>query len=149
MEKEIEKMTEVTKELDDKEEKKVYLATGRRKKAVARVRIFPGGKGRILVNGKDYRDYFFTINNIKQVQKALLLTELDKTMDIKANVRGGGIAGQSGAVSLGISRCLLERDPQLRAMLRSEDLLTRDPRAKERKKYGQKGARRKFQWTKR
>ncbi len=149
MKKEIEKIPEVNEIVKDKEEKKVYMATGRRKKAVARVRVFPNGKGRISINGKDFRDYFSTINNIKQVQKALLLTELDKSMDIRANVRGGGTGGQSGAVSLGISRCLLERDPQLRAMLRSEDLLTRDPRAKERKKYGQKGARRKFQWTKR
>ena len=84
-----------------------------------------------------------------QVKKALVVASLDSKVDVLANVRGGGISGQAGAVSLGISRCLVEWDPQLRSKFRREDLLTRDPRAKERKKYGRKGARRRFQWTKR
>ena len=131
------------------EVKKVFMATGRRKEAVARVRVFPQGKGRITVNGRDFTAYFPTIDNMMQVKKSLLATELEQKIDVLANVRGGGISGQAGAVSLGISRCLVEWDPQLRAILRKEDLLTRDPRAKERKKYGRKGARRRFQWTKR
>ena len=129
--------------------KEIFLATGRRKKAIARVRILPQGKGRIQVNGVDFAKYFSTIDNIMQVKKALLITDLEEKIDVSANVRGGGISGQAGAVSLGISRCLVEWNPQLRTLLRREDLLTRDPRAKERKKYGRKGARRRFQWTKR
>lgn len=129
--------------------KKTFMATGRRKKAIARVRLFPQGKGKIIINGRDYQDYFFTISNIMQVKKALLVTDLEGKVDIFANVRGGGVSGQAGAVSLGIARCLVEWDPQLRAVLRREELLTRDSRAKERKKYGRKGARRRFQWTKR
>ncbi len=132
-----------------KQIKKVFIATGRRKKAVARVSIMPGGKGKILVNGKDFAKYFFTIDNIMQVQKPLKAVDMEGKVDIFANVNGGGISGQAGAVSLGISRCLVELDPQMRFALRREDLLTRDPRAKERKKYGRKGARRRFQWTKR
>ena len=130
-------------------DKEILMATGRRKEAVARVRFIPKGKGKILINGKDIEKYFSTIDNIMQVKKPLVVTELQGKIDIFANVDGGGVSGQAGAVSLGISRCLLEWNPQLRALLRREDLLTRDPRAKERKKYGRKGARRRFQWTKR
>jgi len=129
--------------------KEIFLATGRRKKAIARVRVSLEGKGRIRVNGKSYDKYFSTIDNIMQVKKAILITDQEGKMDVSVNVKGGGISGQAGAVSLGISRCLLEWNPQLRTLLRREDLLTRDPRAKERKKYGRKGARRRFQWTKR
>ena len=125
------------------------MATGRRKEAVARVRLFPQGKGKISVNGREFTEYFATIDNIMQVKKALLVTELADKMDVAANVNGGGVGGQAGAVSLGIARCLVALDPQLRGILRREDLLTRDPRAKERKKYGRKGARKRFQWTKR
>ncbi len=107
------------------------------------------GKGKVVINGSDIEKYFFTIDNIMQVKKPLIVTEIQGKIDISANVNGGGLSGQAGAVSLGISRCLLEWNPQLRALLRREDLLTRDPRAKERKKYGRKGARRRFQWTKR
>ena len=129
--------------------KEIFLATGRRKEAIARVRFFPQGKGKILVNGKDFTSYFSTVDNIMQVKKPLLVADLEGKIDIFANVKGGGISGQAGAVSLGISRCLIEWNPQLRTTLKREDLLTRDPRAKERKKYGRKGARRRFQWTKR
>jgi len=130
-------------------DKEIFMATGRRKEAVARVRFILKGKGKILINGRDIEKYFSTIDNIMQVKKPLAVTELQGKIDIFANVDGGGISGQAGAVSLGISRCLVEWNPQLRALLRREDLLTRDPRAKERKKYGRKGARRRFQWTKR
>jgi len=129
--------------------KNIFLATGRRKEAVARVRFFPQGKGKIVVNGRDFTSYFSTIDNITQVKKPLVIAELEGKSDVSANVKGGGISGQAGAVSLGISRCLVEWNPQLRSALRRQDLLTRDPRAKERKKYGRKGARRRFQWTKR
>jgi len=132
-----------------KKEKQQFSATGRRKESVARVRVIPEGSGKILVNGRDFDNYFSTIDNLMQIKKALILTELEGKIDVLANVSGGGVTGQAGAVSLGISRCLVEWNPQLRAILRKEDLLTRDPRAKERKKYGRKGARRRFQWTKR
>ena len=132
-----------------KELKKVFTATGRRKEAVARVRVITEGNGKLVVNGKDYMSYFSTIDNQMQVKKPLVATELEGKMDITANTAGGGTGGQAGAISLGISRCLVEWNPQLRIILRREDLLTRDPRAKERKKYGRKGARRRFQWTKR
>lgn len=142
-------MAEKTTEKKIENKKEVFAATGRRKEAVARVRVLSAGKGRILINGKDYIRYFSTIDNIMQVKKALVVAGFDSKVDVLANVRGGGISGQAGAVSLGIARCLVEWDPQLRAKFRREDLLTRDPRAKERKKYGRKGARRRFQWTKR
>jgi len=129
--------------------KEVFMATGRRKEAIARVKVLPQGKGRISVNGKDFTSYFSTIDNISQVKKPLIVAELEGKIDVLANVQGGGLNGQAGAMSLGIARCLIEWNPQLRAALKREDLLTRDPRAKERKKYGRKGARRKFQWTKR
>jgi len=129
--------------------KEVFLATGRRKEAVASVRLFPQGKGKIVINGKELNQYFVTVDNQAQVKKALLVIEVADKMDVLARVKGGGLSGQAGAVSLGISRCLVKWDPQIRSTLRREDLLTRDPRAKERKKYGRKGARRRFQWTKR
>jgi len=137
------------KEINKDKDKEIFMATGRRKKAVARVRFIPKEKGKILINGRAIEKYFFTIDNIMQVKKPLIVTELQGKIDIAANVDGGGVGGQAGAVSLGISRCLVEWNPRLRALLRREDLLTRDPRAKERKKYGRKGARRRFQWTKR
>ncbi len=137
------------KEKEKEKIKETFMATGRRKEAVARVKFFPQGKGKISINGKSFENYFSTIDNIMQVRKPLVAAELEGKIDISANVNGGGVNGQAGAVSLGISRCLLEWNPQLRALLRREDLLTRDPRAKERKKYGRKGARRRFQWTKR
>ncbi len=137
------------KEVNKDKDKEIFMATGRRKKAVARVRFIPKEKGKIIINGRAIEKYFSTIDNIMQVKKPLIVTELQGKIDISANVDGGGVGGQAGAVSLGISRCLVEWNPQLRALLRREDLLTRDPRAKERKKYGRKGARRRFQWTKR
>jgi small subunit ribosomal protein S9 len=131
------------------EKKESITATGRRKEAVARVRVALGGEGKIVVNGRDFTDYFNTVDQRMMVKKPLILTETEGKLDVFANVNGGGVSGQAGALSLGIARCLVEWNPQLRATLRREDLLTRDPRAKERKKYGRKGARRRFQWTKR
>ncbi|MDD5585118.1 MAG: 30S ribosomal protein S9 [Candidatus Omnitrophica bacterium] len=131
------------------ETKTIFKATGRRKEAVARVTMIPAGKGKIVINGRDYLAYFSTVDHKMQVKKPLVTASLDGKADIKVNVCGGGTNGQAGAISLGISRCLLEWNPELRSALRKESLLTRDPRAKERKKYGRKGARRRFQWTKR
>jgi small subunit ribosomal protein S9 len=131
------------------EQKTMLSATGRRKEAVARVRVNPQGKGSIVVNGKKFEQYFCSIEQKMQVKKPILAADLDGKIDVFANVRGGGHSGQAGAVGLGIARCLLEWNPSIRTALRKEDLLTRDPRAKERKKYGRKGARRRFQWTKR
>ena len=113
------------------EKKETLIATGRRKEAIARVIVNLQGQGKIFVNGRDFTDYFTTVDQRMLVKRPLILTETD------------------GALSLGIARCLVEWNPQLRVALRREDLLTRDPRAKERKKYGRKGARRRFQWTKR
>jgi small subunit ribosomal protein S9 len=129
--------------------KTMINTTGRRKNAIARVRLLPDGKGVILINGRDLAAYFSTIDHQTQVKKPLVVAEAVENVDVKARVSGGGISGQAGAVSLGIARALLEVNPELRSLLRKEDLLTRDPRAKERKKYGRKGARRRFQWTKR
>jgi len=142
-------MKEKIKEKAKIKAKEMFTATGRRKEAIARVRVLPQGKGRIVVNGKDFINYFSTIDNIAQVKKPLIVAELEGKIDVIGNVNGGGVNGQAGAMSLGIARCLIEWNPQLRTALKREDLLTRDPRAKERKKYGRKGARRKFQWTKR
>ncbi len=130
-------------------EKKVILATGRRKTAVARVRVYLGGKGIIKINGRDLENYFPSLAYQCLIKKPLSVTGMADKVDIKTKVEGGGISGQAGAISLGIARALVESDPNLRGILRKEDLLTRDPRAKERKKYGRKGARRRFQWTKR
>lgn len=127
----------------------IYSATGRRKEAIARVRLAIQGQGKIVINGREFLNYFATIDQRMQVKKPLITAALDGKADVYANVEGGGVNGQAGAISLGISRALLAWNPELRATLRKESLLTRDPRAKERKKYGRKGARRRFQWTKR
>ena len=131
------------------QEKSILIGTGRRKEAVARVRLFPQGTGSFVVNGKNVENYFHTIDQKMQAKRPLIVAGLEGKVDVSANVNGGGVDGQAGAIKLGIARCLVEWDPQLRSALRREDLLTRDPRAKERKKYGRKGARRRFQWTKR
>lgn len=135
--------------MEEKNNKEQFWATGRRKEATARVKLISQGNGRIVVNGKSPEDYFSTADRVTCVKKPLTVAKLEGKVDVLARVRGGGGAGQAGAVSLGIARCLVEWNPSLRAVLRGEDLLTRDPRAKERKKYGRKGARRRFQWTKR
>lgn len=124
-------------------------ATGRRKSAVARVRLFPGGDGAIVVNDRPIEDYFPTDQLRGTILKPLLLTEKAKGVTIQSLVDGGGPTGQAGAISHGISRALIKWDAALRGILKKEGLLTRDPRMKERKKYGQPGARKRFQYSKR
>jgi len=121
---------------------------GRRKTAVARVYVSEG-KGNITVNKKDYKEYFTTPHLQYKILQALNLTDNATTFDIKVNVFGGGITGQAEAIRLGISRVLVELDPENRTILKPEGLLTRDPRMVERKKFGQKKARKKFQFSKR
>lgn len=122
--------------------------TGRRKTATARVFLRPGS-GEIQVNGRALDSYFPSDILRMVVRQPLVLTETAERFDIVATVEGGGIAGQAGAVRHGISRALLEVDAELRERLKSAGLLTRDPRKKERKKYGQPGARKRFQFSKR
>ncbi len=124
------------------------LATGRRREAVARVRLLPG-TGQIIVNRKAYDKYFVREGLCLTVRQPLVVTHQLGKMDVFANVEGGGLVGQAGALRLGIARAILALDPSSRQVLRGAGFLTRDPRAKERKKYGQKGARKRFQWTKR
>ena len=123
-------------------------AIGRRREAIARIRLIPGN-GDIRVNGRVYEDYFPRESLRLLIRQPLLVTQQLGKQSVIANITGGGIAGQAGALRLGIARALLELDPSLKTSLRGAGLLTRDPRGKERKKYGQKGARKRFQWTKR
>ena len=125
-----------------------FLGTGRRKTAVARVRMAPG-TGKIQVNGRAFEAYFHTETLRGVITHPLRLTDTAAKFDIRVNVAGGGPAGQAGAVRHGISRALLKVDLTLRPALKAEGLLTRDPREKERKKYGQPGARKRFQYSKR
>ena len=130
--------------------KKPYLyGTGRRKSSVARVHLFPNGTGSITINGRDIEDYF-GLETLKMVVRQPLNTTgvLDK-VDVVATVTGGGVTGQAGALRHGIARALLEMDPEFRASLKAAGFLTRDPRMKERKKYGLKAARRAPQFSKR
>ncbi|MBR3569963.1 MAG: 30S ribosomal protein S9 [Oscillibacter sp.] len=130
--------------------KKPYLyGTGRRKSSVARVRLFPGGSGAITVNGRDIDDYF-GLDTLKMVvRQPLELTNNAGRVDIVATVAGGGVSGQAGALRHGISRALLLVSEDNRPILKRAGLLTRDPRMKERKKYGLKAARRAPQFSKR
>ncbi|MFQ5603793.1 MAG: 30S ribosomal protein S9 [bacterium] len=125
-----------------------YDAIGRRKEAVARVRMV-SGDGKIIVNKKPVLEFFKreTLNMI--IEQPLELTETIGRYDVIANVKGGGLSGQAGAVRLGIARALLKIDTEYRPKLKAAGLLTRDPRMKERKKYGQPGARKRFQFSKR
>jgi len=125
-----------------------HYGTGRRKTATARVFLHPGN-GAIEINGRAFDAYFPSDVLRMVVRQPLVLTESTERFDIVATVEGGGIAGQAGAVRHGISRALLEVDIALRDRLKSAGLLTRDPRKKERKKYGQPGARKRFQFSKR
>ncbi|MCL5985343.1 MAG: 30S ribosomal protein S9 [Actinobacteria bacterium] len=129
-------------------EQLIYSGTGRRKTAVARVFLKPG-EGKISVNDKDFAAYFKQELLIKQVRLPLVLTGTERSYDINVRVVGGGSHGQAEAVVHGISRALLNIDESYRAVLRKEGLLTRDPRMKERKKYGLKKARKRPQYTKR
>lgn len=125
-----------------------YWGTGRRKSAVARVRIKPGS-GKILVNKSEFGKYFTLDQHKLAVLAPLKVCKSLSRFDIFANVRGGGMSGQAGAVMLGIARALIKLDESLGEPLREQGLLTRDPRMKERKKYGQPGARKRFQFSKR
>jgi small subunit ribosomal protein S9 len=125
-----------------------YLGTGRRKTSVARV-FLRSGKGTITVNGRPIDSYFTTETSRALVRQALLATETAEKFDVLVLTDGGGYIGQAGAVRLGISRALVEFNPELRPRLKQLGFLTRDPRQHERKKYGQKGARKRFQFSKR
>jgi small subunit ribosomal protein S9 len=125
-----------------------HLGTGRRKRAVARVFLRPGN-GNITVNGKAYDQYFTTESARAVVRQPLLTTETAERFDILILTNGGGYQGQADAARLGISRALVEFNSELRPRLKSAGFLTRDPRGHERKKYGQKGARKRFQFSKR
>lgn len=125
-----------------------FLGTGRRKTSVARVRLAPGS-GKFVVNGRAMENYFVVDSQRLLVMQPLVATESGSKFDIRVNVRGGGPTGQAGAVRHGIARALLEADANLRPTLKSHGYLTRDPRMKERKKYGQPGARKRFQYSKR
>lgn len=125
-----------------------YFGTGRRKSSVARVILTPG-KGKITVNGRAFEDYIPSPATRLDVLQPLALTENVSNFDISANVNGGGLTGQAGAIRLGITRALMEADPELRKTLKPAGLVTRDPRSKERKKYGLKAARRAPQFSKR
>ncbi len=122
--------------------------TGRRKSATARVFIKPG-TGEIVVNKRKFEDYFQSEMHRMIIRQPLHLTDTAGKLDILVNVEGGGFAGQAGAVRHGVTRALIEFNPEFRARLKKAGFVTRDPRAKERKKYGQKGARKRFQFSKR
>lgn len=125
-----------------------YYATGRRKEAVARVWLIEGEKG-LIVNERPFENYFLREADRVWVQGPLKATDFVDRFQVKAHVQGGGASGQARALRLGIARALLEFDENLRPVLRKGGFLTRDPRAKERKKFGRRGARRSFQYTKR
>jgi|SRR6476469_899828 small subunit ribosomal protein S9 len=125
-----------------------FIATGRRKTAVARIRMTPGN-GKIDINGKSFEDYFPTVPLQNTVLQPLQAVKLTNAYDISVNTTGGGATGQAGAARLAISRALLQVDANLRGTLKAEGLLRRDPRMKERKKSGQPGARKRFQFSKR
>ena len=126
-----------------------FWGTGRRKKAIARVRLIPGGNGTIVINDRAFEDYFpqGTLQYI--VKQPLVAVEAEAKYDVMVNVIGGGYTGQAGAIRLGVARALLEAEENSRATLKAAGFLTRDPRAKERKKYGLKKARRAPQFSKR
>jgi small subunit ribosomal protein S9 len=125
-----------------------YYGTGKRKTSTARVFLYPGN-GQIKINERDTAHYFFRDSLRVILQQPLVVTENADKFDVIANVHGGGLSGQAGAIQLGISRALLTFNPELRSRLKRAGFLRRDPRAKERKKYGQPGARKRFQFSKR
>jgi small subunit ribosomal protein S9 len=125
-----------------------FLGTGRRKSSVARV-ILTSGKGKFIINGREFDEYIPSAATRSDVTQPLVLSELEGKYDVSVNVYGGGITGQAGAIRLGITRALLEINPELRKILKPAGLVTRDPRSKERKKYGLKKARRAPQFSKR
>ncbi|MFP4474520.1 MAG: 30S ribosomal protein S9 [Desulfatibacillaceae bacterium] len=126
----------------------VFYATGKRKTSIARTWVRPGN-GNVTVNGRALDEYFTTERAKKVATQALTLTDLFEKLDVRATVKGGGLTGQAGALRHGITKALLEYDPELRITLKKAGFITRDPRVKERKKYGQRGARARFQFSKR
>lgn len=129
-------------------DKTQYYGTGKRKTSTARVFLMPG-TGQIVVNRMDFTEYFKNKVQHMIVTQPLVLTDHSEEFDVYINVRGGGYTGQAGAARLGIARALLQFDSELRQTLKKAGCLTRDPRIKERKKYGQPGARKRFQFSKR
>ncbi len=129
-------------------EKVNYYATGKRKSSIAKVRLIPG-EGKIIVNQKDFKEYFNREALTTMIMEPLKLTSTDSAYDVVAQLLGGGITGQAGALRHGISKALLEINEEYRAVLKREGFLTRDSRIKERKKYGLKKARKKPQFSKR
>ena len=136
-------------------EKRMFLGTGRRKSSVAQVKLVPGS-GKITVNGRDVRDFFPYETNVMDLKQPLVMTNNEETFDVEVKVNGGGFTGQTGAIRLGITRALLEYDKvnenkedSYRKVLKANGMVTRDSRAKERKKPGLKAARRATQFSKR
>jgi small subunit ribosomal protein S9 len=125
-----------------------WWGTGRRKQSVARVRIKPGD-GKLIMNDRKMDDYFKRVQDRQVIENVLKALKAEKTFDVYANIDGGGTTGQAGAVVLGIARAMKLYDPSLIQILRDGEFLTRDSRMKERKKYGQRGARRRYQFSKR
>ena len=130
-------------------EKVKYNGTGKRKSSVARVSMISPGKGEIVINGIKINDYIPRESLVTVIRQPLVAVEQDSGYDISVNVNGGGLSGQAGAIRLGISRALINANPDYRPVLKSNGLLTRDSRKVERKKPGQPGARKKFQFSKR
>jgi len=130
------------------QKEKTYYATGRRKTAIARTWLMPG-TGKVVVNDRPVEQYFSTESSKTVMLQPLTLTNLIGSFDVKVTVKGGGIAGQVGAIRHGITRALILADPELRSVLKKAGFVRRDPRIKERKKYGQKSARARFQFSKR
>lgn len=126
-----------------------FTAVGRRKNAVARVYMRPNGSGKIVVNKRDYTEYFPTVWRQTSVVSPFRVTETEGQFDVVVNARGGGMTGQAEAIRLGISRALVTFDEELKKPLRDAGFMTRDPRMVERKKYGQPKARKRFQFSKR
>ena len=129
--------------------KKYFYGTGRRKSSVARVRVYENGTGSIIINGRDINDYFGLETLKLVVNQPLVAADMVGKVDISVTVAGGGVSGQAGAIRHGLSRALVELNPEFRPTLKAAGFMTRDPRMKERKKYGLKAARRAPQFSKR
>ena len=130
-------------------DKAIYIGTGRRKSSVARVVLTSPGKGKIVINGVSIEEYIPRDSLVTVIKQPLVALEQETGYDVNVNVSGGGLSGQSGAIRLGLSRALLNVNPDNRSLLKTNGLLTRDARKVERKKPGQPGARKKFQFSKR
>jgi len=131
------------------EQQQYFEGVGRRKEATARVRLYPGGDGKFIVNDRPLQEYFVREMDVVRLMEPLKVAGMDGRFNVSVQVKGGGVSGQAGAVRLGLARALLQVDPQLRSLLRQKGLLTCDARVKERKKPGLKRARKAPQYTKR